>query len=701
LALRKIEPIRKEASACAIFGAISFNNNGGEAKKIPGRLAVEGICAAEAARGGIFGNGVMFASPNRTERGKNLIVWARKQVFVEEIAAKLSESGIQSSDFKREGSGDIYQATTTAEYLPLLSGVVKANSSLSLDDARIISFGHGMTLFKGLDSLAALDSMYNLSSIQAHAMIAHTRYPTGSSPKIVRAHPFGFGNVGIVHNGDVTSYSANLAACESLLAMLYHRNTQNGIGEFLSSLRKSWVGTDSEIISAMMYTLLKNGLMSDPSLSLSGVMEALVPPFDNHLTGLMRGSQERSRLEKRAFKYQGFGLDGPVSCIALIAYEDDVHMIAFRDRNDFRPLQIVIDHENQVVYAASELRQITAAAGLEIFSPLVETYSPERGKYLWVSSRSGIKSSGRTQRPYISVPALAKDGIPKINGAPHQFAGKKIDGHEVYAGILGNHGASYSEGKGSLEIVGSSEPNALEASQLDTVIVHANASLMYGNAFQGRVAYVRGGVDARGFQQLRPNNGRPPVVIVGETAGPYFLKMNAGGIGVVLGLENLGKEDTDSPIVGDFLMTGAVGGEAYIRGHVPAERIGRPPSRREVIAVCSALKDEGIITETALREIRRNPLILDRVLRIIRNDQHQGAIPDEAAAKLARATGDIAPLFESKLVVEGRRLTDPEISKLEPYVKEFCSTFDLGMTTADRLLASTYTIVKVGQAAND
>jgi len=104
LALRKIEPIRKEASACAIFGAISFNNNGGEAKKIPGRLAVEGICAAEAARGGIFGNGVMFASPNRTERGKNLIVWARKQVFVEEIAAKLSGFNPRISKGKAQGT---------------------------------------------------------------------------------------------------------------------------------------------------------------------------------------------------------------------------------------------------------------------------------------------------------------------------------------------------------------------------------------------------------------------------------------------------------------------------------------------------------------------------------------------------------------------------------------------------------------------
>lgn len=698
LALKAIARAQKEGASCAIFGAISYGANGGEPKPISGRLAVSGICEAEAARGGVFGNGLMLASPRRSERGKNLVVWAKEQPLAEEISRKLAEAGVQASGFERAGEGDIYQATTTAEYFPLLCGVAKANAAIPMDDARIISFGHGMSLFKGLDSLSALDGIYSLSGMQTHAMIAHTRYPTGSSPKIVRAHPFGFGNVGIVHNGDVTSYNANMVACESKLGELYHRYTRNGVGDFLSTLHKGWVGTDSEIISAMLYTLLKTGKVSDPSLSIAGAMGVLVPPFDNHLTGLHRGSPERARLEKRAFDYQGFSLDGPVSCIALVAMEDEVHMIAFQDRNVFRPLQIVIDHENRIAYAASELRQITAATGLDIFSPKVESYSPEQGKFLWVSSRSGVIMPGRSQRPYISVPAVSGNGIPRIDGAPHQFAGRKIDNHERYSGTLGNHGASYSEGMGRLEIVGSMENNCFEASQLDTAIGHANASIMLGNAFQGRAFFLRGSAASRAFQQLRPKGGRAPVAIIGESAGPYFLKMNAGGIGMVLALENLGKEDVDSPVVGDFLMTGAVGGEAYIRGHVPAESIGRPPSRRDVIAVCAALKDEGVITQTALREMRHNPLNLDRVLKAAKDNQEPGLGAEKADAKLAAATARISALFESRLAVESRQLSDEEKARLGPYVEEFCSAFGLNHSTPERLLESNYTIVKVRQA---
>jgi glutamate synthase domain-containing protein 3 len=685
LAFEPARKMRKEEASCAIFGAISFSG-----RPLKGRLAVDAICEAESARGGTYGNGVMLAHAERGQRGKKICIWAGRDVIADRLCRMLSEDGVELGPIEK--SGGIYMSSTEAEYLPLLTAVVRANSVVPLDEGRVISFGHGMKLYKGLESLSELDSVHGLGGMDATAMIAHTRYPTGSQPKVARAHPFSFGNVGIVHNGDVTSYMANLAACEARLAEIYHLYSRNGVGPFLDRLRKSWAGTDSEVIAAMMYTMLKTGLMSEPGLSIGGIMAALVPPFDNHLTWLQRGSDERVRLNNLARQYRGFGLDGPVSSIVLTTYEDEVQLIAFRDRNTFRPLQIVIDHEEGRVLVASELRQIIAATGLDPFSSKVESFSPEPGKFLWVSSKSGIVTSGRSRRPCISVPpsALGADCM-EISGSPHQFAGERISGHVTAKGTLGSHGGSYSEGDGTLEIIGSLQDNCFEASSVREVVCHANASMMAGNAFQGERFFLRGSADSRAFQQLRPRNGMQPVAIIGETAGQYLGKMMSGGAILVLGLEHLGREDVDTPIVGEFVGTGMVGGRIYVRGYVMDDFIKRPPQRRDVIAVCAQLKEEGLISESALREIRHNPLSLPRVERILESTEK----PEAVAAAVER----LSPLFDRTLRMERRALSEGEKAELSPHLHDYFRAFGLEEGGLGRVLSSNFTIIGVRDAS--
>ena len=686
LGLEPVRKIRKSDASCAIFGALSFSG-----KPLEGSLAVRGISEAESARGGAYGNGVMFARTERGQRGKNLCIWAEKDIFVDRIRGILSEEGVRVGPF--QGSGQIHIAKTEAEYLPLLAAVFRANSELPPDQARVLSFGHGLTLYKGLESLSDLDKAYGFSQATATGMIAHTRYPTGSQPKVARAHPFSFGNVGIVHNGDVTSFSANLRACESRLAELYHLYSGNGVSRFIENVRKSWVGTDSEVIAAMMYTMLKTGLVSEPGLSIGGIMDALIPAFDNSVTRLLRGSAERARLDSLAVNYKGFGLDGPVSCISLITYEDEVQMLAFRDRNTFRPLHIVIDHEKGNVYAASEQRQIEAAAGVDIFSSAVESYSLEPGKFLWASSRSKVIESGRSRRPFIACPGLRPAGgqADAISGAPHQFAGERIEGHRTYYGTLGSHGGSYTDGEGTFEAVGSLQDNCFEASSVRRVVCHANAGMMLGNAFQGERFFHRGSVDSRAFQQLRPKGEREPVVVIGETAGQYLGKMQSGGTIFVLGLEHLAREDVDTPIVGEFLGTGMVRGKIYVRSYVIDDFIKRPPQRRDVIAVCAQLKEEKLISESALREIRHNPLSLPRIRKILEGSRLSATDP----GSVEKAMGRLSPLFDQSLLVERRGLNEAELGSYMPIFEDYRLTFSLPADTPKRLGDSNWTVLSV------
>ncbi|MFN7991003.1 MAG: hypothetical protein U0R44_02480 [Candidatus Micrarchaeia archaeon] len=691
MAFERVRRLAKEQSNCAIFGAISISG-----RTIPAQLAVDGICSAEEARGGTYGNGIMLAHAERGQRGKNLCVWARSEFFVERLKGILESEGVIAGPFIRAGEGGIYQSSTEAEYLPLLTAVTRANSEVSLDDGRIISFGHGMSLFKGLESLSELDRLYGLGDMPATAMIAHTRYPTGSQPKVARAHPFSYGNVGIVHNGDVTSYRANVAACEARLAEIYHMYAKNGVKGFLGRLRESWAGTDSEIIAAMMYTMLKTGLMSEPGLSMAGILSALVPPFDNNLTRLLRGSAERERLDRIAIQYKGFGLDGPVSSIVLVTYEDEVQLIAFRDRNTFRPLQIMIDHESGRVFVASELRQILSATGLDIFSSKVESYSPEPGKFLWVSSKSGIVSTGRARRPFIAVPDTSGVQISgHLEGGPHQFAGERITGRRVYTGTLGSHGASYTDGDGAIEIIGSMQDNCFEASSVREVVCHANAGMMAGNAFTGEIFLLRGSADSRAFQQLRPRGGKAPVAIIGEKAGPYLGKMMSGGVILALNLDNLGREDVDTPIVGDFAGTGMVGGRIYARGYIPDDSIKRPPQRRDVIAVCAQLMEEGLMSESALRKIRHDALDQSAIREALESKRHEASDPDAMGKCMSRLT----PLFDQSLLVERRTLDGDETARLRPYLERFFSVFALGEEGLKRVLSSHFTIIGAKDAS--
>lgn len=746
MAFKPVRQVHKDPASCAIFGAISFNGT-----KLPGNLAVRAICEAAHERGGSVGNGVAFADPQRSSRGKRLAVLARNQEALKKIRTMLGNNGQAAPlDFQKLSRGSlfeieiggnestektqnmqklrtwvneqklpetvrimergngfsiwvqeenmledvkkilsganipagfvpaqvIYEAITTLEYLPLLSRVIRANAEMPLGDSHVISFGHGIHVFKGLELLGELDHIYRISEMNASAMIAHTRVPTGSEPETARAHPYAYGNVAIVHNGDVTSYSANLRACESKLVELAVLGGLDA-AEFLRDLRRSWVGTDSEVIAAMIYTLLKAGIMSEPGLSIPSIMNTLVPPFDNALTRLLRGSDERERLDRLALEYQGCALDGPVACIALVTFEDETHLVAFRDRNTFRMLQVVIDHENGAAYVASDLRQILAATNIELYSQGVESFSLEPGNFVWISSKSGIKTTGRKSRPFIPVP---KDICGEVlAGKLGQFSGDKIDGHRKYRGTLGSFGGSFTHGQGTFELFGSMQDNCFEGSSLSTVIGHCNASMDTGNTFQGRQFFLRGSLDTNGFKQFRPNEGHFPVGIVGETAGQNFGRMMSGGIAILLGLHQLGREDINTPIVGPFVGTGMVGGAIFLRDHVIDDLIGKPPSRRDVIAVCANLMEEGLITSGDLREIRHDALNLTRIRQMLKNQ--------EAIARLS-------PLFEDTLSVERRVLKEEEIALVMPYLDEYFGVFDLSNEWLKRVVASYWTIVK-------
>src|SRR4030095_4871893 len=116
--------------------------------------------------------------------------------------------------------------------------------------------------------------------------------------------------------------------------------------------------------------------------------------------------------------------------------------------------------------------------------------------------------------------------------------------------------------------------------------------------------------------------------------------------------------------------------------------------RLKVMAVCGQLKEEGLISESALREIRHNPLSLPRITKILEGSRVRIADPEAVPKAIER----LGPLFDSTLYMERRGLNEQEIEILRPELEDYFRTFGLKEDGLRRVLESNFTIVGVKNA---
>ena len=179
------------------------------------------------------------------------------------------------------------------------------NSTLLRDrtvDGRIFSYGRFLSVYKEVGYPIDVAKLYGIDqeAEKADMWIAHTRQPTnspGSSP--IWSHPFASLDCAIVHNGDISSFGANM--------------------EFLNSYGyKSHVGTDSEVISKLLFHLTRI-----EGLSIKDAATILTNPFEGNTPS---GAQELLS------RFRGAKLDGPFAVVA--GYCDDNDRISSRSPTD-------------------------------------------------------------------------------------------------------------------------------------------------------------------------------------------------------------------------------------------------------------------------------------------------------------------------------------------------------------------------------
>jgi glutamate synthase domain-containing protein 1/glutamate synthase domain-containing protein 3 len=411
-----------------------------------------------------------------------------------------------------------------------------------------------------------IDNIYRISKKKSTAWLGHTRYPTNSPGGFpYYSHPFSAGDVAIVHNGDLSSYGANI----NLLRYDF------GYSGF--------TGNDSEAIAFLLWELYRR----------YGVEEAIEE--------LMYG--RRTRWAR---------LDGPYAVAFIIGGPKPIFG-AFVDTQHFRPLYIGLGGGR--LYVASEAAAIKAVAGNG-----VEIWALRGGEYV-IASEGEVwgKYKKRTVNPELPLPPpdaldasqygptelspvvrrlLAERGrVDVVNVLGHRYLGNGMQGGVLRLwGIVGNASGNVMEG-GEMYIYGDAQDDLGDAMNGGLIAVYGNVGDAVGQAKRGGEIYVYGNAGNRAGIQHRGG-----VLVIGGSAGDYLGEYMGGG--VILVLRHTSEEE-----VGRRLGAGMVGGTIYIRGEVEREKIGGGLEVNKLERYLQALRLAGMQMDikTALQDahIRR------------------------------------------------------------------------------------------------
>ena len=547
-------------------------------------------------------------------------------------------------------------------------------------DGRIFSYGKRVSVYKEVGYPMDVARLYGLDRDveKADMWIAHTRQPTnspGSSP--IWSHPFASLDCAIVHNGDISSFGANV---ELLNAWGY----------------KSHVGTDSEVIARLLFYLVRI-----EGLSVREAATVLVNPFEDNAP--------RS-LQNLLSRYRGAKLDGPFAVVAGYSDDEDSYLIALTDRSKFRP--ILIGEDENCFYIASEENQIRN------ISKNAEIWTPEPGSYFIASLKKGliepgthrdvatlgswnqIKQPMSKEQPRDEMDATAKDfseinkfissslqdgkgsvRITNVAGQRYIGIGLSTKGRQSFRiellGFPGNCLANLNDGA-EIEVFGNVGDDLADTMHSGSAVVHGSARDVVGQALQGGRIFVRGSVGNRAAIQMREYLNHRPFLIIGESADDYLGEYMAGGVVVVLNISN------EKRPVGRFVGTGMVGGTIYVRGKLDESQLGLPPKKSDILNYLNAEVLDGVISKETFEKIAGLDFPTEQKL--------MGLLPMYIFKRLR--TLYFRSKYTKPMSSEYRRLNPAEIVDLQSKLEEFFAAFGLSEAKLADVLNSDFTIIR-------
>ncbi|BFI76280.1 glutamate synthase [Sulfurisphaera ohwakuensis] len=646
-------------SGCGVLGILRKKS----ASKISGEMVVRGIERVRY-RGSDRGAGFAVFDKDKGNRYVIKVFYEGDPTTVKNI---MESHGIRVDKYELEYiDADICDCKfyITLDNLPLGKKAFRNINEIiwSQKKGRLYSFGTSLQVFKGVGYPKDVAQLYKVEEYEGDLWLAHTRQPTNSPGHYPYwSHPFSTFNIAIVHNGDVSSFGANLE-------YLMERNWEG------------FVGTDSEVIAFLFEELISEGF------SVEEAVKILVNPS-------RRFSTFSRELD---YYYRNARLDGPFT--AVIGYDsgDDLYLIALADRSKFRPA--IIGEDENFYYVASEENEIRE------ISPNARVWTLKPGSYFIASLNKGVISYGRDEvelksfsPPPIFAPKVydidarnvgykelneliahevkrGKREVTVANVMGHRYIGinfKRFGVSNIRVnlyGVVGNAMANLNEDN-YFYVYGNVADDCCDTMHGGKVVIYGDARDVLAQTFQNGKIFVKGNAGNRVGIQMREYKDRRPYLVIGGMVDDYLGEYMAGGVIVVLGTT------VNHEPVGNFVGSGMVGGRIYIRGKVSMSKIGLQPPKIEIVRFLKALLLEGLIDESFYDELR---------------DKEYIEIMDKLEGK---AKEYAKRLFEEKVGiprVEYRELTEEEFKELYPVMREYSS--DMGKDYTE-LLKEKFTVI--------
>jgi glutamate synthase domain-containing protein 3 len=182
--------------------------------------------------------------------------------------------------------------------------------------------------------------------------------------------------------------------------------------------------------------------------------------------------------------------------------------------------------------------------------------------------------------------------IELTNVCGHKFIGDGLKGDvkiDVY-GVPGNDLAAFMDGP-EIEVHANGQDGIGNTMNSGKVIIHGHAGDVIGYAMRGGKIFIKGDVGYRVGIHMKSYKDNTPYIVIGGCASNFFGEYMAGGVMVLLGLNNNG-----DPIAGDYVGTGMHGGMIYVRGDIEDRLLGREVKKME-LDEADKQRLEGLVKE--------------------------------------------------------------------------------------------------------
>jgi len=136
------------------------------------------------------------------------------------------------------------------------------------------------------------------------------------------------------------------------------------------------------------------------------------------------------------------------------------------------------------------------------------------------------------------------------------LSGKKI----TINGTPGNALGAYLNGA-DIEVFGNAQDATGDTMNEGEIIIHGSSGDATGYAMRGGKIFVKSSAGYRAGIHMKAYQEKIPKLVIGGCAGSFLGEYQAGGVILVLGLDN----EENNPIVGNFCGTGMHGGKIYLR----------------------------------------------------------------------------------------------------------------------------------------